>query len=465
MLKHSKFKFVTLLLVLLVSSSVFANPNLSSPIGCPQFLLELSHADSVSNISIEEAKLIVKNAVVPGINRYSFYRDANHGAMMPSDYLDFCEANGIVHVQIHVNSFDGMNSKEIETVAQQALRFGISVELDISSVQLDEIPRVRKITTAFKNIHPIKRLRTYIRGFGSIEQIIQNAIIQLNEIKRAANRLGLELILEQHEVLTGPQIVRIVEEVNRAVPEGSLGVLFDFANPITARRDPIEDLKVLLPYIRAAHIKNAFILPTVDGGFHQYGIDLSAGDLNYRKMITMLLSRPGRPVDLFLQSVVGYHAFAAVRNDTDASTTSFEKRGVSITYVAPEIIADPEILSSEIERERQIAEYEYKLLRWTIFDIRSQAHMVLGEREEINSYTRPEVLESWEAKIAKQTEAIGEKLFGNKDKKKVWYVNDREQWQAETSKQASAETLQLLQEANELKKKLSPPLFNETIGD
>ena len=74
----------------------------------------------------------------------------------------------------------------------------------------------------------------------------------LREATKVAADLGVILAMENHIDFTAREILQLIEEVASA----NFGVNFDTGNALRLFEDPVEEAKLLAPYIHATHIKD-----------------------------------------------------------------------------------------------------------------------------------------------------------------------------------------------------------------
>ena len=74
----------------------------------------------------------------------------------------------------------------------------------------------------------------------------------LREATKVAADQGVVLAMENHIDFTAREILQLIEEVSSA----NFGVNFDTGNALRLFEDPVEEAKLLAPYIHATHIKD-----------------------------------------------------------------------------------------------------------------------------------------------------------------------------------------------------------------
>lgn len=412
-------------------------------------------APKISGVASKLLKNIGKSRL--GMNRYSFERNHFLGHHSITTMIAWVAHWGLDFMQIHVSSFKGLSDEEIRGAAAAARQYGIEIQLDVSSTRKKDLNNLFRIADLMETVHPVGMIRTYVRESGRLTDIIATAIRGLQEVLPGADRRGIPLVLEQHELLTVSEMRSILETVG-----GTLGALFDFANPITAGERPEAVLRGLRGLTRMTHIKDALTLPTEKRGWHHYGVKLGEGDLNVIEMIYEALSQGA---DLSLQSEVGYSAFAA-RDDSTGPDSEFARRPPSETYVSEEVMRSPSRLRKTLEDEVLDARQQLDYIRWVRDKLEDFALRSLGRPGLPGiSSTPPASQRSPDIRKARRIEAIGRRLFPD-DPKAIWHEGSEltpETWekiQAGNTGMGRGVAGELLGRADRLKRQFSPPLYN-----
>jgi len=84
------------------------------------------------------------------------------------------------------------------------------------------------------------------------EPQLRNLASMLHEATKVAADQGVVLAIENHIDFTAREILQLIEDVGSA----NFGVNFDTGNALRLFEDPVEEAKLLAPYIHATHIKD-----------------------------------------------------------------------------------------------------------------------------------------------------------------------------------------------------------------
>jgi len=283
------------------------------------------------------------------LNRYSLELNFKHDQLGIEGFLAYAREWGFTGAQLHVAKGDpricltGESDEYLGDLANQGKERRLELQLDLSSTDKSEIEEAVRVARAMG----ILVIRCYIRLGGRFAEIFDKATKELCYAADLAGKWGIELLLEQHEFFTGPEMLEIVKTVDNP----NLGILFDFGNSITAGREPLDDIMVLQEYIRGAHCKDVLIIKT-NKNWAQRGVQMGRGDLNLPKLffdLLMLGSEKPQVKFLAIQMIVDYYA-QGHRVENDPYTHVYIKRPTSATCLAEDLSKDN--LQKRLQQER-----------------------------------------------------------------------------------------------------------------
>jgi len=318
----------------------------------------------------------------------------------------------------------------------------LEIQLDLSSTDKADVEDAIRVARAMK-VHTI---RCYIRLGGTISEIIKHATIELKYAAKLGKKFNIHFLLEQHELLTGVEMVEILE----AVKSQHVGILFDFGNPVSAGRDPLEDLFAMRNYIQGAHCKDVIIVPH-RGAFSQIGVKLGQGDLNLSKMFfDLLMLGEEKPQLKFLsiQEIVGYFG-TSWRSNSDPAKKVYPQRPTSRTNLPNDL--SEEKLDQRMAREREDAIEALSVAKHLVNQLKQLALERLAS-DGHDYFLGPE------AKLARDVEEIGKQIFGTEDYKQVWKYDQLTKviWDSIKSTLDYSKAKELMDEARKQKSRLMP---------
>ena len=264
------------------------------------------------------------------LNRYSLELNFDRGSLSRREFIDIARDWGFDGVQLHVVkgeprvSLSGKSDDFLKELAAQEGQRKLDVQLDISSTIKSEIDEVARVAHAMG----VRFIRCYIRTGGTLKEILKRAVDDLCYAAEIAEKWDLEILLEQHELLNGFEMVDVIERVGHS----RIGILFDFGNPIAACREPLDDLMVMRKYIRGVHCKDARILGA-SGIRAKLGVEMGSGHLNLEKMFfdLLCLGSDDAQVQFFgIQMVVDYLCLSN-RSPSEPKNKVFDNRNPSAT--------------------------------------------------------------------------------------------------------------------------------------
>jgi sugar phosphate isomerase/epimerase len=343
------------------------------------------------------------------LNRYSLELNFLHGALSVVEFLDCARDWGFDGAQLHITRSGprmGLTAESDQYLADLALQRGIrklDLTLDVSTIDREDLNDVSRVARAMG----VRTIRCYASHGGTIKEIIRTAIERLKHAAELGSEWDLCFLFEQHERLTGAEILEIIQGVDAGA---SVGALFDFANPIPANRDPLEDLYEMRDVIRGAHSKDVIILPEARGN-GCIGVGFGQGDLPLPKIyFDLLMLGEDAPQLEFIavQSVVGYNAPPA-RLVGESSSHVYRPKTSSKTPVT----AAQSQMSRRLARERHDAREHLESAKLLVNQLQRYA------TEAVCTAKTPATLGP-EATLARAIEEIGRQLYGDSDRKRIW---------------------------------------------
>ncbi|MFP6655852.1 MAG: TIM barrel protein [Myxococcota bacterium] len=341
------------------------------------------------------------------LNRYSMELNFLHGALGIEEFLSIARDSGFDGVQLHITRSGpriGLTAESDRYLAEFAEQEGsrkLDLALDISSIRREDVNDASRVARAM-GVHTI---RCYSSSGGTIKEIIRTAIEELKYAAELGSKSNIRFLLEQHERLTGPEILEIIQGVDA---DRTIGVLFDFANPIPANRNPLEDLHEMSEVIRGAHSKDVVVLPEADGQ-RCIGVRFGEGDLNLPKIyFDLLMLGEDEPQLEFIaiQNVVGYIAPTG-RLSEETLDQVFELKSASQTPMAA---TDQD---RRLARERQDVRHHFESAKLLLNQLRSFATEAVCAVD-----SAPEL--GPEAICVRSIEEIGRQLYGNSNPMQIW---------------------------------------------
>jgi sugar phosphate isomerase/epimerase len=182
---------------------------------------------------------------------------------------------------MHLGCRDTTYLQEISSLAHESqlfLEYG-AMGIDYSYL-LDELDICLKLNSSI--------LRTFI-GFNrydkktNISLEIQNAIHQLNKIKKQAEDLNIKIAIENHGDVTSDELLYIVEKVSSP----NVGICLDLGNPLFTMEDPITATEKMAPYAFTTHFKD-YAIQMTNYGFKVCGVALGDGNIDLEAGLKIL---------------------------------------------------------------------------------------------------------------------------------------------------------------------------------
>lgn len=303
------------------------------------------------------------------LNRYSLELNFDRGKLTVAEFVDLARDWGFDGAQLHIAKngprvcLSGESDEDLKRLAEQKGKRKLDLQLDISATQKSEVEDVIRIARAMGT----SVIRCYIRMGGTLKEICNQAVRDLSYIAEMAEKWNQEVLLEQHELLTGYEMVDVVERVGSA----RIGILFDFGNPVSANREPLDDLMVMRKHIRGAHCKDVRIVGT-DGVRVQLGVEMGTGHLNLAKIFLDLLclgsESDAAQVKFFAIQMAVDHLCLGLRTPNESKNKIIDQRNPSKTSFPANLTGN--VLERRLEKERTDARAALSHSKGIVEDLR-----------------------------------------------------------------------------------------------
>jgi len=255
-------------------------------------LEDLLAAENVSPLKLDRPALrrLAERAEAAPLftHSYPFYFNMSleEGGWGPDDLLTFAADQGLKGVKCHLNTHGNdtlvtRSSEKLQVLGARARELGLHWHVEVSSTEFDDLARVVTIASDLD----AKSIRCYPRYSGRVSTILPKAVEDLRRFRKELDPASrFQLTVEQHEDLTSPEMVQLVETVD----DPRITLLFDTTNMVTVGERPLDALAVQAPWITEVHVKDARILPD-RGGSAQLCCRTGTGDIPLARLLAELL--------------------------------------------------------------------------------------------------------------------------------------------------------------------------------
>ena len=206
--------------------------------------------------------------------------------------LEYVELSADVGVHLYSKIRDGVpplrTKKLLHEFHLKAAAIAIMSDFTASDAELDPmLDWVRKGIVYCRELGaPILRIcASHIYGVQVDDGVFDRTIDNIKRIVPIAEENGVQLAMENHDALTatGAGLVRIIEGV--ASPR--LGANYDPANFVAMGADPIEEGRIIAPYMVHCHLKDVVYLSTLHHEGYE-SVEMGAGVVDYAAVIRLL---------------------------------------------------------------------------------------------------------------------------------------------------------------------------------
>jgi sugar phosphate isomerase/epimerase len=204
-------------------------------------------------------------------------------------FADLARSMGFQGISLSLNDANyrhlgGRDNERMDRLRAYLSNHGMSLEVDTSGTAPAHMSEMLNVA----NRMGATSLRTYTRHGGTVREMMQNTADDLAAVTQQANRLGVTIVLENHEDFTGPELSEIVEQVNHP----NLKILYDYGNSQMVLEDPIAALNAVLPHVYSVHFKDHVMLRCKDAGrLTVAGVPVGEGFLPLAELTRRLLDQ------------------------------------------------------------------------------------------------------------------------------------------------------------------------------
>lgn len=194
-------------------------------------------------------------------------------------FIERAAAEGFAGVCLSANdaSYRHLGGKEparLAAIHAHLQAYKLLCDMDTSGTEPDHLRTMLYVAQAIG----AQQLRTYTRYSLPPAQLVAQTTQDLQAIAPLAAGLGIRVLLENHEVMTGTEIA----EVLTAVDSPWIGALFDYGNSQMVMEEPMAALAAMAPFSQSAHLKDHVMLSpeqSPDGRLSVLGVPIGEGYL------------------------------------------------------------------------------------------------------------------------------------------------------------------------------------------
>lgn len=194
-------------------------------------------------------------------------------------FIERAAAEGFGGVCISANDahYRHLGSKEparLTAVRSHLQQYRLACDVDTSGTEPAHLRMMLQVAQAVG----AEQLRTYTRYSLPPAQLVAQTIADLRAVAPLAAAVGVRVLLENHEVMTGEEIAQILA----AVDSPYIAALFDYGNSQMVLEEPLAALAHMAPFSRSAHLKDHVMLSGEDapnGRLSVLGVPIGEGYL------------------------------------------------------------------------------------------------------------------------------------------------------------------------------------------
>ncbi len=222
-----------------------------------------------------------------GLDSFSYYMHWRYGGQTIDQLLDRVANLGLSALQININgprhrALTGTTTEHFCRVGERAKEMGITLEVASGGTHPSKMLLVLEMARQLG----AEVVRTTVNERGS-ETVLEKAARNLRQVAAPYEASGIALAVENHEDLTAEEVVDLIERVDSP----AMGAVYDSGNSIPFYKDPVEEARLMAPYVRTTHIKDHLLVWDGDTVW-SVGTRLGRGRIPLAEIVETLVDAP-----------------------------------------------------------------------------------------------------------------------------------------------------------------------------
>jgi sugar phosphate isomerase/epimerase len=256
-------------------------------------------------------------------------------------FIEFANSAGFTGVNISANGpgyrdLSGTSEQHFQKVRECLQNHSMKCELDTSDTSVANLTRMLDVAQAIG----AEQLRVYTKYNGTLTDLIDWTVSDLQAVAPKAEELGINIVLENHEDFQGAALANILRQINHP----RIRALYDYGNSQMVGEDPITALEAMIDYITGVHLKDHVVIEK-DGADIIQGVPIGQGLLPIMQQTDRLYETGLRR--LCFENVWGYVA-PVVGGKSLPDTPAFSKKH-SHQYLDANELSKTEALAGELK--------------------------------------------------------------------------------------------------------------------
>lgn len=222
-----------------------------------------------------------------GLDSFSYYMHWRYGGQTIDQLLDRVHGMGLSALQININgprhrALTGTTVEHFRRVGDRAKELGIALEVASGGIDPSKLRLVLELARQLG----AEVVRTTVNENGS-EDVIARAAVAVGQVAPEYEEVGIALAIENHEDLTAAEVVDLIERIDSP----AVGAVYDSGNSLPFYQDPVEEARLLLPYVRTTHIKDHILVQNGDAVW-SVGTPFGLGRIPLAEIVAVLRTAP-----------------------------------------------------------------------------------------------------------------------------------------------------------------------------
>ena len=182
----------------------------------------------------------------------------------PGQLMDLALAVGLQGVELPTSLVEG---EDIAAVVRYAREHGLFITLGTSGYEPNALTEALNLGARLG----VGTVRTVVGGAkiggdrrplaGRWQPFLQKVLAKLWQATRVAERVGVNLAVENHQDLASEELLWLCESIG----SHRFGITLDTGNPLATAEEPMEFARRVAPYVKNVHLKDYWIYLSEEG--------------------------------------------------------------------------------------------------------------------------------------------------------------------------------------------------------
>lgn len=206
-------------------------------------------------------------------------------AITPEQLLDQAQAANLEGIELPVSL---LKNADVDAVARYARERNLFISLATGGYNVAHLQEVLELAPRL-GAHTVRTVAGGAKFGGDRRELaarwpefMQEVFAALREASKTAERLQVNLALENHQDLASEELLWLCEKIGSPY----FGIILDTGNPLATAEEPLDFAQRMLPYLKHVHLKDYWIYLTEEG-YRLVRSPLGQGVIDFAALFTL----------------------------------------------------------------------------------------------------------------------------------------------------------------------------------